>query len=297
MPSAVQDQNHFGSYLDYCNSLWGCFKFMFVYGFRQGGGIGDAMMEDIGNMSFLHISYFLIVTIAMLNIIFGIIIDTFSSLRADKNERTRDTTEVCFICGKSKQAFDRAANSPDGFKKHIKEDHNMWSYLNFIFFIWEQDKDDDDGLEYYVRHKIELNEITWFPINKAMRLDQGESDQEALRKSILEDIQGTEKNVFDRMQAMQSDIDGFLDKFTSAMKQDFTGTTSIKMGISDFLKQLDDGNEIAVQLDAPSSIIAEVPEGVADNIADDPGAADDASHVSALSMDERDEPEGEKIND
>ena len=39
-------------------------------------------------------------------------------------------------------------------------------------FIWEQDKDDDDGLEYYVRHCIEDGDLTWFPKNKAIRLSE-----------------------------------------------------------------------------------------------------------------------------
>ena len=217
------------------------------------------MRYDTGDILWLHFLYFLIVTIAMLNIIFGIIVDTFSSLRADKNEKQRDTTEVCFICGQSKQKFDRAANSPDGFKDHIKNDHNMWSYLAFVFFVWEQDKDDDDGLEYYVRQKVDVkNEITWFPINKAMRLDDRESDVDALKKAILDDIQSTEKSVFDRMTAIQADVDGFLDKFTSALKQDFSNT-SVKMGISSFLKGLDEFQETTnvPVLEAPSIVTAE----------------------------------------
>merc|ERR1711967_102301 len=36
----------------------------------------------------------------------------------------------------------------------------MWNYLSFILFIWEQDKDDDDGLELYVRHLLEKEEET-----------------------------------------------------------------------------------------------------------------------------------------
>jgi inositol 1,4,5-triphosphate receptor type 3 len=72
----------------------------------------------------------------------------------EKLERNRDTLEVCFICGINKQVFDRASDEPEGFKTHIKVDHNMWNYLYFIFMLWEQDKDDDDGLEQYVRRAI-----------------------------------------------------------------------------------------------------------------------------------------------
>ena len=81
----------------------------------------------------------------------GVIITTFGRLREEKEQRMANTEGVCFICGIEKHIFDRAANDPDGFKEHIIEDHNMWNYLYFIYFVWEQDKDDDDGLEYFVR--------------------------------------------------------------------------------------------------------------------------------------------------
>ena len=126
-PLAPQDLNNFlalgGTQMSDCNTLWGCFKFAFAYGFRQGGGIGDVIEHDIGNMSFMHITFYLFVTVGMLNIIFGIIIDTFSSLRAEKGRRFEDTTEICFICGISKQTFDRDANSPEGFKGEEDADH------------------------------------------------------------------------------------------------------------------------------------------------------------------------------
>ena len=47
--------------------------------------------------------------------------------------------------------------------------------------MWEQDKDDDDGLEYFVRHRIDADDFDWIPSNKAMRLDQAASEEEALQ--------------------------------------------------------------------------------------------------------------------
>ena len=86
--------------------------------------------------------------VVFINIIFGIVIDTFSSLRALKMAKQENTINTCFICSIGRQTFDRADDQPDGYKRHIRNDHNMWAYLSFIFFLWEQDKDDDDGLEY-----------------------------------------------------------------------------------------------------------------------------------------------------
>jgi len=69
------------------------------------------------------------------------------------------------------ESFDRAADTPGGFRRHIKDDHFMWDYLHFIVFIWEQDKDEDDGLELYVRNLIKAADITWLPVGRAICLD------------------------------------------------------------------------------------------------------------------------------
>ena len=224
-----------------CITLWGCYKYVFAYGFRAGGGVGEVMFADVGNAVWLHLTFFLVVTVAMLNIIFGIIIDTFSGLRSDKNVRAYDTTETCFVCSLGRQVFDRAANSPDGFKDHIKNDHHMWNYLYFIFFLWEQDKDDDDGLEYYVRHKIIQNEITWFPMSQAMCLDMGATDHEVMREDLMKQITSKEHDLVKRVGDMEEKVSSVLDKLSGAIERDYSDAPSIKLGIADYLKKLDEG--------------------------------------------------------
>ena len=153
----------------------------------------------------------------MLNIIFGIIIDTFSGLRSEKNDRAFKTTETCFVCSLGRQVFDRAANSPDGFKRHIREDHHMWNYLYFIFFLWEQDKDDDDGLEYYVRHKLYTKEITWFPLHKAMCLNQEISGTEKTTQDLTASVNDSHGVISKKVSDFQLDIDHLLHGLTHTL--------------------------------------------------------------------------------
>jgi len=155
------------------------------------------------------------------------IIDTFSSLRAEKLEKTRDTMEVCFICGIDKQIFDRASDEPDGFKTHIKIDHNMWNYLYFIFLLWEQDKDDDDGLEQYVRRAIEADEISWMPLNKAMRLEQVASGAEVIRKDLKESIHATGTSLSAKLDEFQVDINMMFQQLMSTLKQESSDMRSM----------------------------------------------------------------------
>ncbi len=239
--TADDDMTPGGMEGDDCVTLWGCYKYVFAYGFRAGGGVGEVMFVDVGDAAWLHLTFFLVVTVAMLNIIFGIIIDTFSGLRSEKNDRAFKTTETCFVCSLGRQVFDRAANSPDGFKRHIREDHHMWNYLYFIFFLWEQDKDDDDGLEYYVRHKIMDNEITWFPMDTAMCLDLGETDHEVMRGKLMTEIASKEKDIIDRLGDLEVTVNVVLERISAAIGRDYSAASSIKEGIADYIKAVENG--------------------------------------------------------
>ena len=51
-----------------CETLWGCYKYVFAYGFRAGGGVGEVMFGDVGDAVWLHLTFFLVVTVAMLKV-------------------------------------------------------------------------------------------------------------------------------------------------------------------------------------------------------------------------------------
>jgi len=70
------------------------------------------------------LSFFLLIITILLNIIFGIIIDTFAQLRDDKCKTDADMRDYCFICAIDKQTFDRETEA--GFGVHREEDHNEW---------------------------------------------------------------------------------------------------------------------------------------------------------------------------
>jgi hypothetical protein len=71
-----------------CDSVFHCFLYVSNNGLRAGGGVGEALgivgtsdVEYFSKRYFFDLSYFLIIIIVLLNIIFGIIIDTFAELR------------------------------------------------------------------------------------------------------------------------------------------------------------------------------------------------------------------------
>lgn len=149
----------------------------------------------------------------------GITIDTFVSLRKKLEARIEDTEQKCFICGIEKNTFNRTLDR-NAFKQHIKFDQNLWNYIYFIIYVWEQDKDDDDGLETYVRRCIVNNDLTWFPLNKAIRLTQHQEkgDVTSLKFRFRKDMEKTESMLQNRMLEVKDQIGRTISRVEKALE-------------------------------------------------------------------------------
>ena len=66
-----------------CGSLLECFQFGLLNGLRAGGGLGDLLPQRLNSFRVLFdFAFFLIIVVIILNIVFGIIIDTFAQVCA-----------------------------------------------------------------------------------------------------------------------------------------------------------------------------------------------------------------------
>ncbi|KAJ9465428.1 Inositol 1 [Diplonema papillatum] len=129
---------------------------------------GDGHVDPMWGLRMgFDFSFFVIVIVILLNIIFGIIIDTFAELRAEKQKVEEEIRTRCFICGIESSEFDRHAS---GFDCHIRRDHNMWCYIYFIHHLRTKEESEFTGQESYVWNKMENLDLTFFPSNKAICL-------------------------------------------------------------------------------------------------------------------------------
>ena len=78
-----------------------------VQGLRNGGGIGDVLRQPSHLEPYFYIRvlfdmvFYFVVIIIVLNLIFGVIIDTFADLRSEKQQKEEIIKNSCFICGKT----------------------------------------------------------------------------------------------------------------------------------------------------------------------------------------------------
>eukprot|EP00742_Colponemidia_sp_Colp-10_P012495 GILJ01014046.1.p1 GENE.GILJ01014046.1~~GILJ01014046.1.p1 ORF type:complete len:1502 (+),score=223.85 GILJ01014046.1:272-4777(+) len=156
-----------------CESLAACVLHILTTGLRQGGGIGDQMTKvnnsDPNYMSrvvfdFLFWAFMIVI---FLNILFGIIIDTFAELRDEKSKKEEDMHTRCFICGIDSYTFDRYGQ---GFPHHQADEHNVWQYLYFFHHLTVKEPTEYNGQESYVAKCIKDRDICFFPNNKCTSL-------------------------------------------------------------------------------------------------------------------------------
>lgn len=159
-----------------CETLTDCLVSTIDMGLRSGGGIGDVLERPVRGsglwtgMYLYNFSFFMVINIVLMNIFFGIIIDSFAEKRAKDAEIQEEVEGQCFICGIQKSTFE-IENSP--WNQHIYTAHNMHSYMAFIISVNQKNKSDCSGIEKHVKKSLEEGVIIFFPINRCMSINDG----------------------------------------------------------------------------------------------------------------------------
>ncbi|KAF0686011.1 Aste57867_22165 [Aphanomyces stellatus] len=208
-----QDMRSDTTSVDYCHTLMDCVVTFVHRGFKHtfGGSIGFFMTVTLDNppnvsdrsqfwSRIVFDVVFYLFAVIMLNIIFGITIDTFSDLRTEASERDDRKRNQCFVCGLPRDAYDNhyiQLGIPNGFDKHIAEEHNMWNYLYFLVHVNSKELIECSGPEAYVKTLLLKEDLSWFPQGMAKCMAK------AKKQSTKDDIRAIQQQL--RALAVQSE--------------------------------------------------------------------------------------------
>ena len=160
----------------YCDNLLFCWLAALNEGLRS-GDIGvlmfnpdptDDTMEYISVMLY-QFSFYCIVVTTLLSVIFGIIVDTFTLLRTEEQEKLRHMRNTCCMCGVDRLTLDTMGG---GFEKHIRVEHNMWLYAFMLIHIRDKDPLDYNGWEADVASRLSQGDYSFIPSNNAISLKE-----------------------------------------------------------------------------------------------------------------------------
>eukprot|EP00800_Vazella_pourtalesii_P015780 TRINITY_DN4342_c0_g1_i5.p1 TRINITY_DN4342_c0_g1~~TRINITY_DN4342_c0_g1_i5.p1 ORF type:complete len:1829 (-),score=335.50 TRINITY_DN4342_c0_g1_i5:43-5529(-) len=209
-----------------CESLFLCVLTTLWQGMREGGGIGDVLKKpskDDQPHYYLRILYdmafFFLIIVITLNLILGVIVDTFANLRSIQSEQEDIMNNSCFICGLKRSNFDKKAVK---FEDHIRKEHNVWHYLQFRAYLKNKSNTEYTGPESYVQNQIDQESTEWFPWLRAMSLrkSEGEDDTEQSEfqeiKKVLLELSKKMEDVSERCSSLENK---FFDRGTIGRQQ------------------------------------------------------------------------------
>eukprot|EP00051_Salpingoeca_urceolata_P023861 m.411246 g.411246 ORF g.411246 m.411246 type:complete len:2678 (-) comp20163_c1_seq6:250-8283(-) len=165
----------------------GCLRDHLYYGF-MGSPVFTDPMTNVGAFVF-SLLYFITVVLIMTSIVAGIIIDSFSELRAASEQIQAEKANRCYICSHTRDELERASKT--GFSGHFKLDHHCWTYVYFRIHltIKEQRQGSLSGPEvYFLREQRADRGPDLIPVNRAVCLELAgqhkETEMEHLRDQV-----------------------------------------------------------------------------------------------------------------
>ncbi|CAK81773.1 unnamed protein product (macronuclear) [Paramecium tetraurelia] len=168
----------------------------------------------------------IVLVMIMLNMIQGIIVDTFGSLREKLQERIKDQTMKCFICGITREKFEKNDEGGGmGFQEHIELEHYMWNYIYYYAYLKHKDENDYNGNESYIKSKIDIKDISWMPIKRA-RFAEEDMDDQQKGNEIQEAIEMKMKVMNDSLEKIQDRMKHIIDIINNqpvSMTETFNG--------------------------------------------------------------------------
>eukprot|EP01016_Furgasonia_blochmanni_P003107 TRINITY_DN11214_c0_g2_i1.p1 TRINITY_DN11214_c0_g2~~TRINITY_DN11214_c0_g2_i1.p1 ORF type:complete len:210 (+),score=67.52 TRINITY_DN11214_c0_g2_i1:61-630(+) len=121
--------------------------------------------------------FFFVLVVIIIEVLSGIIIDTFAVLRKEAEAQEAELKNNCFICGIPKEEFDKSTHHKLGFKTHVFEEHNMWNYIFYVLYVRAKKDTELTGIEIDIRTRVEKGDLTFFPIQRSLMLNENNAQK------------------------------------------------------------------------------------------------------------------------
>ena len=134
-----------------CFKFSDCFFTLCDQTIKNSNGIINYLIEDglyitntlYQNPRFWIDNLFAIIDLMLvLQMVCGIITDSYISQKNEKDKFINNKNKICFICGLGKPELIKYYENEQGFEEHIKVDHYLWNYMFLIFNVSKKKFDD-----------------------------------------------------------------------------------------------------------------------------------------------------------
>lgn len=123
--------------------------------------------------------FFILIGVLLFDMVTGIILDSFGSLREEAAERTKQIHEECLVCGLTDPDFADLPPSFD-FESHVHNEHKIWNYVYFFAYLSRKDPTEFNGSEQYIAHMLEAGDVSFFPGKTSWHIEKYQREKDAV---------------------------------------------------------------------------------------------------------------------
>jgi hypothetical protein len=170
-----------------CDSFLICTLNILNFGMRAGSlGFGMKSIHDplYWPEFFLDWFFYFSCILILLNVINGIIVDTFQQLREDNIKIEQIKNGQCFICSIKCEEFEIKGID---FQKHLFEEHRISNYFHYIVKLKKTDEFELNAIDYQVFCSIKERKMDFIPIKRAICITEDEEVEEENEECNVEE--------------------------------------------------------------------------------------------------------------
>jgi len=194
-----------------CSTIYECFLYMFYQSLSEGGNAKAFLQTNVpGLETYLpriafDSLFFIWVGIVLMNVITGLMVDTFAATRDEKAERAATWADECFICGFERDEYE-GKKLPVDFEMHLSKDHDLWAYVFFLAYLKRRDKTKLNGVESYVTKQINTMSLEWLPFHTCFAIQDSSDGAES---GMSEESEGVDadKGTAGAMEKLESKVE------------------------------------------------------------------------------------------
>ena len=129
----------------------------------------------------------------MIDLVFGIILGTFSDMREKERKHASDKINNCFICHINRETVEKRK---EDFKFHRDKKHNLWNYVDYLIFLKFSEPQELNAMNSFARRNLDMRNICFLPSVKDNFEERDEEEEEK-----------EEGNISDSDEESESDLD------------------------------------------------------------------------------------------
>ena len=152
-----------------CSSFADCFVLTAYITFRK-SDIADILEfptlseDNFGMRVLFDLTFFIICGMFLFNMIGGLILDTFTHIRDEKERRRSIYDNEIFVTGITRNTIEEDPQFRGvTFSRLNEDDQFVWKYLFFIIYLKNKDSDEFTGVESYVAKCLKEESLKWLP--------------------------------------------------------------------------------------------------------------------------------------